>query len=79
MTTSPVPNMAAPPGMCPGIAVLSGGGAGGDGIWNEQGIAVDRLPTTSSPWIPMTMSTRGARSSATTAKPSFLRLADRSC
>jgi len=30
MATSPAPDAAAPPGMCPGIAVLGGGGAGGD-------------------------------------------------
>ncbi|MEZ4307511.1 MAG: RHS repeat-associated core domain-containing protein [Polyangiaceae bacterium] len=32
MATSPAPNAAAPPGMCPGVAVLGGGGgAGGEG------------------------------------------------
>jgi RHS repeat-associated protein len=37
MATSPVPDMAAPPGMCPGIAVLGGGGAGGDGDGDGSG------------------------------------------
>ena len=36
MATSPAPDAAAPPGMCPGIAVLGGGGGagGGDGDGN---------------------------------------------
>lgn len=37
MATSPVPDMAAPPGMCPGVAVLGGGGAGGDGDGSGSG------------------------------------------
>ncbi|MFT3772978.1 MAG: RHS repeat-associated core domain-containing protein [Minicystis sp.] len=37
MATSPVPDMAAPPGMCPGVAVLGGGGAGGDGDGDGDG------------------------------------------
>ena len=37
MATSPVPDMAAPPGMCPGVAVLGGGGAGGDGEGSGSG------------------------------------------
>lgn len=37
MATSPAPDAAAPPGMCPGIAVLGGGGGsgGGDGSGNR--------------------------------------------
>lgn len=31
MPTSPAPDAAAPPGMCPGVAVMGGGGGGGDG------------------------------------------------
>src|SRR5689334_4788700 len=37
MATSPAPDAAAPPGMCPGIAVLGGGGAGGDGDGDGSG------------------------------------------
>src|SRR4051812_32554642 len=37
MATSPAPDAAAPPGMCPGIAVLGGGGAGGDGDGSGSG------------------------------------------
>lgn len=37
MATSPAPDAAAPPGMCPGIAVLGGGGAGGDGSGDGSG------------------------------------------
>lgn len=37
MATSPAPDAAAPPGMCPGIAVLGGGGAGGDGDGSGNG------------------------------------------
>lgn len=37
MATSPVPDMAAPPGMCPGVAVMGGGGAGGDGDGDGSG------------------------------------------
>jgi RHS repeat-associated protein len=37
MATSPAPDAAAPPGMCPGIAVLGGGGDGGDGDGNGNG------------------------------------------
>jgi YD repeat-containing protein len=38
MATSPAPDAAAPPGMCPGVAVLGGGGAGGDGDGNGDGL-----------------------------------------
>lgn len=37
MATSPAPDAAAPPGMCPGIAVLGGGGGGGDGDGSGDG------------------------------------------
>jgi RHS repeat-associated protein len=37
MATSPAPDAAAPPGMCPGIAVLGGGGGGGDGDGSGSG------------------------------------------
>lgn len=37
MATSPAPDAAAPPGMCPGIAVLGGGGGGGDGDGDGSG------------------------------------------
>ncbi len=37
MATSPAPDAAAPPGMCPGIAVLGGGSAGGDGDGDGSG------------------------------------------
>lgn len=37
MATSPAPDAAAPPGMCPGIAVLGGGGGSGDGSGDGSG------------------------------------------
>jgi RHS repeat-associated protein len=37
MATSPAPDAAAPPGMCPGIAVLGGGGGSGDGDGDGSG------------------------------------------
>lgn len=37
MATSPAPDAAAPPGMCPGIAVLGGGGGSGDGDGSGNG------------------------------------------
>ncbi|MFO0760721.1 MAG: RHS repeat-associated core domain-containing protein [Byssovorax sp.] len=37
MPTSPVPDMAAPPGMCPGVAVLGGAGGAGDGSGTGSG------------------------------------------
>jgi YD repeat-containing protein len=37
MATSPAPDAAAPPGMCPGIAVLGGGGGDGDGDGDGSG------------------------------------------
>jgi RHS repeat-associated protein len=37
MATSPAPDAAAPPGMCPGIAILGGGGDGGDGDGDGSG------------------------------------------
>ncbi|WP_438002325.1 DUF6531 domain-containing protein [Sorangium sp. So ce185] len=37
MATSPAPDAAAPPGMCPGIAVLGGGGGSGDGGGDGSG------------------------------------------
>lgn len=37
MATSPAPDAAAPPGMCPGIAVLGGGGGGGGGDGDGSG------------------------------------------
>jgi YD repeat-containing protein len=37
MRTAPAPDAAAPPGMCPGIAVLAGGGGGGGGDGNGSG------------------------------------------
>ncbi|WP_437601959.1 RHS repeat-associated core domain-containing protein [Sorangium sp. So ce590] len=37
MATSPAPDAAAPPGMCPGIAVLGGGGGSGDGDGDGNG------------------------------------------
>ncbi|WP_420829688.1 DUF6531 domain-containing protein [Polyangium aurulentum] len=37
MPTSPVPDAAAPPGMCPGVVVLGGGGDGGGGDGGGRG------------------------------------------
>jgi RHS repeat-associated protein len=37
MPTSPAPDAAAPPGMCPGIVVLGGGGGAGDGSGDGSG------------------------------------------
>ncbi|MEZ4296113.1 MAG: RHS repeat-associated core domain-containing protein [Polyangiaceae bacterium] len=37
MATSPAPNAAAPPGMCPGVAVLGGGGGAGGGDGDGSG------------------------------------------
>jgi len=37
MATSPAPDAAAPPGMCPGIAAAGGGGGSGDGDGNGNG------------------------------------------
>ncbi|WP_437972187.1 RHS repeat-associated core domain-containing protein [Sorangium sp. So ce260] len=37
MATSPAPDAAAPPGMCPGVAVLGGGGGSGDGDGDGSG------------------------------------------